>query len=160
MPTRFRHVARKALEEGRCMGNPEIGAPGCHRAPAEGMHHGRCQLCQDIWNLWRRENRQALYLRTRRRRAAREDSLFALVGRLRGKRQQLAFWVLRRLGYELDERSFLTMDSPPPPRTDPRDAQGLCAPYHGPAPTLERYASLVQTIVYINAAAMDEAGKL
>ncbi len=59
MPTHYRHVAARALEEGLCMGNPEIGAPGCHRPPAEGMRHGRCQECQDIWNLWRREGRPA-----------------------------------------------------------------------------------------------------
>jgi len=112
MPTHYRHVARAALEEGLCMGNPEIGTPGCHRPPAEGRHHGRCQLCQDIWNLWRRERNAAR--RAQEACQTREDALFILLGNLRGKRRRLALWVVRQLGYELDDTYYLKTGSNEP----------------------------------------------
>jgi hypothetical protein len=118
------------------MGNPEIGSPACQRPPVKG---GRCQDCQDVWNLWRRERNAArraaglcVYcgsqahegasrcdecqdefdriqarLGNRRAKERRQDRIFALLGRLRGRRQEWAFWVLRQLGYELDERHYL-----------------------------------------------------
>lgn len=94
------HKAAAANAADTCMGNPQLGDETCpDGAPvADGMHHGRCQYCQDLFNWWRRERHAG----TRRYEEDRTEALFALLDTLRGRRLRLALWVLMQCGYEFD----------------------------------------------------------
>jgi hypothetical protein len=79
---------------GQC---PTCGTPNS-------TEHVLCPACLADRRAWAAVNRAG----------KRQDRLFALLGTLRGRRQQWAFWVLAQLGYELDERHYLTAGPPEP----------------------------------------------
>jgi hypothetical protein len=128
MSARPHHIASaivyRSEEAGICAGYPpEHVCP--HKAlPAVA---GRCRACQDAWNVYRhrvRQDRKEAGLCTNcgegdvRTRAGRVlcyaciEARQRAHGRLRGRRQEWAFWVLRQLGYTLDERHYLTAGPP------------------------------------------------
>jgi hypothetical protein len=116
------HKALPAVA-GRCRACQDAWNVYRHRVRQDRKEAGLCTNCGE-GDVRTRAGRVLCYAciearqRAHARKAAsdRTDALFALLGRLRGRRQEWAFWVLRQLGYTLDERHYLTAGPPEPPR--------------------------------------------